>query len=100
MASLALVAPLAVTSVAHAHPGYWAGGPGWGFLFFPFLWLFWIALFWFIVVGVLRRRGAGPWRYGAGPSAEAVLAERYARGDIDAEEYQSRLEVLRQRRRP
>jgi len=60
------------------------GGP-W-FLFFPLLW---IAL---IVVGVLLwRRGD---RGGSRP-AEAVLAERYARGEIPEEEYHERLRVLR-----
>jgi putative membrane protein len=39
--------------------------------------------------------------YGAGPRsfdrAEAMLAERFARGDINAEEYQGRRDVLRDR---
>ena len=42
--------------------------------------------------------GPGP-GHGPGPgaqSAERILAERYARGEISEEEYRSRLEVLRQ----
>ena len=31
----------------------------------------------------------------AGPTAEEVLAERFARGDIDEEEYHRRLQTLR-----
>ncbi len=31
----------------------------------------------------------------AGPSAEQLLAERFARGDIDEEDYQRRLAALR-----
>jgi putative membrane protein len=29
------------------------------------------------------------------PEAERVLADRFARGDIDAEEYEQRLHILR-----
>jgi putative membrane protein len=65
----------------------WGGGP-W-FLFFPLLW---VALF----VGaffLFRRRGAR-WHT---HSAEEVLAERYARGEIAADEYHQRLAVLRRK---
>ncbi len=41
------------------------------------------------------RRRQGPWRSGA--SAESVLAQRYARGEIDEKEYQRALGVLRHR---
>jgi putative membrane protein len=61
------------------------GGP-W-FLLFPLLWIV------LIVVAVVLWRG----RSGRGGSrtAEAVLAERYARGEIPEEEYRERLTVLR-----
>jgi len=36
-----------------------------------------------------------PWTPSASPSAEQLLAERFARGEIDEEEYQRRLRVLR-----
>ncbi|MFB3739418.1 MAG: SHOCT domain-containing protein [Candidatus Velamenicoccus archaeovorus] len=70
-------------------------GPGWGggpwFLVFP---LFWIGVL--LLLGfAFRRRWGGPWR--SGPTAEDVLAERYARGEIGADEYRQRLEVLRRR---
>lgn len=42
------------------------------------------------------------WRHrmqGDPTSAEGVLRERYARGDIDETEYQQRLEVLRSNRK-
>jgi putative membrane protein len=81
--------------------------PGWPF--FPFFFL--IPLLWFtlIVVVVLlvgrgaRRRwaaaGGPPWAQGR--SAEQVLGERFANGDIDEREYRARLEVLRaSRERP
>jgi putative membrane protein len=63
----------------------WHGGPG--FLPFP---LFWIALLvgaWFL----FRRRDDR----GRKHSAEEILSERYARGDIPVEEYQQRRDELR-----
>ena len=68
----------------HAGPGLW-------------LWIAWMVLFWGALVAagiyVIRRR---PTRGAAGPSAEEVLAERFARGDIDADEYRQRRTVLRE----
>jgi putative membrane protein len=50
-------------------------------------------LFWLLVLGggfyLLSRRAKG------NGGAERVLAERYARGEIDEEEYRERLAVLR-----
>ncbi|WP_251857805.1 SHOCT domain-containing protein [Herbiconiux sp. L3-i23] len=92
----------ALTTVA-MHGGPFAAGFGWiPLLVIP---LFWIAFFTLLFV-LLRRRGRGPWGPGpwaqGGPgnpwaqrSAEQVLAERFARGDIDETEYRARLEVLR-----
>ncbi len=75
---------------------YWHaqhGGPG------LWLWISWTVLFWgaLLAIGVyfIRRR---PTQVGAGPSAEEILAERYARGEIDAEEYRQRRVVLREQR--
>ncbi|WP_345475454.1 SHOCT domain-containing protein [Actinoallomurus oryzae] len=52
------------------------------------------AVFWLLVLGggfyLLSKRTK--WR---GGGAERVLAERYARGEIDEEEYRERLGVLR-----
>jgi putative membrane protein len=87
---------LALSAVAF-HP--WHGG----------FWFFLIPLFWILVVVALfaifgrRRRewmrnGWGPahWQHAqAAGSAESVLAQRYANGDIDEKEYRARLEVLR-----
>ena len=57
---------------------------------FPFL----FPLFFFVVLLLVF----GPWRRRRrwhGPTGEGVLAERYARGEIDEDEYRSRRQVLR-----
>lgn len=84
-------------------------GPGAGFLWFIVVPLLWTLL----IVGIIaliaragRRRFAGePWGHHGDPaawhrakaarSAEAILAERFARGEVDETEYRARLEVLR-----
>jgi putative membrane protein len=73
-----------------------AGGPGWGpggwWFVFPLFWL----LFWGVVIFTLFRARRGPWgRWHEGRSAQDVLAERYARGEIAEDEYRDRLNVLK-----
>lgn len=91
-------------AVAPFHPGW-----GWGLWFVP-------VTFWLLIIGLIvtlivtrRRRGwhpyGGPWGVGPGGvaaarSGETVLAERFARGDIDEVEYRARLEVLRSQQPP
>jgi len=69
----------------------WGGGP-W-FLFFPLLW---IALFVGAFYLFRRRHEHDHWQT---HSAEEVLAERYAKGEITADEYRQRHGVLRGRER-
>ncbi|HXF37889.1 MAG TPA: SHOCT domain-containing protein [Actinomycetota bacterium] len=73
----------------------WWHGPGWGGG--PWIGLVWL-LFWaLLVIGAIslfRRRTPGRDALGSGA---AVLAERYARGEIDEHEYRRRLRVLRDR---
>ena len=73
---------------------WWQGG-GWGWSGWLFMTLtmlvFWGAIAWIVVTLVRRSSGSR----GAAPSAEQILAERFARGEIDAEEYRRRLETLR-----
>jgi putative membrane protein len=68
-------------------------GWGGGWFLFP---LFWIALIVFLVF-VFRRRG-GPWRgyrrYHHVQSAAELLEARFARGEIDDDEYRRRRSVL------
>jgi putative membrane protein len=89
----------ALTQPPVADGGWWWPGP----------WFLLIPLFWFLVVvgfvvffGSRRRRWAaaghgpcGPWSGTVGRSqATSVLAERFARGEIDEAEYRARLETL------
>ncbi len=69
----------------------WNYGFGW---FFPGL--FWI-LFWVLIVALFWGRG-GRWhdRHSCDEkSAEDILDERFASGEIDEKEYEKRLEILR-----
>ena len=94
------LAALSSTLVAPAH--FVGAGPGFGW------WFLLIPLFWILLLGVLfgvfgRRWRRSAWENGYGPhgqtnparQAEATLAERYAKGDIDEVEYRARLEVIR-----
>ncbi|MCZ4101485.1 SHOCT domain-containing protein [Streptomyces sp. So13.3] len=82
------------------------GGPGPWILFFPLVWAL-------VVVGivlVLRRTvwrgrgcGRGPWQWRAVSgehSPVALLGRRYASGEIDEDEYRSRLAVLNEQHGP
>lgn len=72
----------------------WRDG-NWGWwLFMPVVMVaFWAAVIW-VIVSAVRGRPAP-----SQPSqdAEQILAERYARGDIDDDEYNRRLGTLRGR---
>lgn len=66
--------------------------------FWPIFPIFWI-LFWIAAVTLfVKARRKGVWG-GAPPSrtasAEQILAERYARGEMDDEEYLQRSSVLK-----
>ncbi|HZT64198.1 MAG TPA: SHOCT domain-containing protein [Acidimicrobiales bacterium] len=86
---------------------WWGPGGGWG-------WGDWLAMalmmlaFWgliaAVVFAVIRSAGHSPGPTHAngppppgpgGDQARRILDERFARGDIDAEEYRSRRELLR-----
>ena len=82
--------PLAIDAALATH--HWHGDGGW-FPWFPLVPLFFFGLWVLLFALVLRRRG----RVAPGQSGEAVLAERYARGEIDEAEYQARRAVLRRK---
>lgn len=72
----------------------WESGGGW--LMMGFGMLIWVALIALVVWLVVRAGGQRPGA-GGSESAEELLRRRYASGEIDTEEYQSRLEALRRR---
>ena len=78
----------------HMVPGDHMGWGGWTLMLL--FWLIVLALIVWLVATLIRRaRGEGP---RAGPDedrAEAVLRERYARGEIDEETYRRQLDELR-----
>jgi len=89
---------------AIVHPA-WPFHPLWWI--HPLVGLVWLAVIVTVIVLIARRARRGGWwheraqwhqaqqRAWAAQSAETVLAERFARGDIDEKEYRARLEVLR-----
>jgi putative membrane protein len=81
-----MTALLAGTAHWHHH--------GW-FLVWPLLWLLVLSL---LAVFIFRHRGRGPWATApAATDPRAILAERYARGEIDHDEYRERLARLEER---
>ena len=73
------------------------GHDSWGFAMGGgFMWIFWIALI--VLVAWLARTGFGskPGNGGGGesPSALEILKQRYARGEIDEDEYQRKRKQL------
>jgi putative membrane protein len=72
----------------------WDAGGGW--LMMGIGMLIWVALIALVVWLVVRAVGQRPGSSGS-ESAEDLLRRRFASGEIDSEEYQSRLETLRRR---
>ena len=97
---MTMLASTTLAALAIDRGGWNHGGPPFG----PLVIL--VPLFWLLVIGALvfalvrRRRFAGaawgrPTASSPTDAAERVLAERFARGDIEEGEYRLRLEVLR-----
>ncbi|CAN5731111.1 hypothetical protein BH18ACT15_BH18ACT15_04540 [soil metagenome] len=80
---------VAAAGAVLAHAAGW--GPGGWWPVFPIFWI----LFWGVVLFVVFRSRRSWGRWNAGQSAEGVLGERYARGEVSEEEYRARLSVLK-----
>ncbi|HEX6129590.1 MAG TPA: SHOCT domain-containing protein [Candidatus Limnocylindria bacterium] len=76
---------------------HWGDGWIWVVSLLPIL--FWIGVLLLgviVVVRLINRDRAGMPGYGS-DSAEEILRRRFAAGEIDADEYERRLEILRRR---
>jgi len=85
----------ATTSLIASHGDDWGHGPGPGPWFPLVIVLFWVAVG-AVVVWQLRRACGAPRSRADGQS---VLAELFARGDISAEDYRERRDVLKEQAR-
>jgi putative membrane protein len=75
---------------------YGSGMHGWGYIVMTVggVLLLTVIILGFVIL--LRGRARGWWAGPRHPAAEELLAERFARGDIDEQEYRERLAALRQ----
>jgi putative membrane protein len=77
---------------------WWNDGWGWWWMMPLLMVAFWAAVAW-LIVGLVRGRPARPEGGIDRPEPpEQVLAHRYARGELDDEEYRRRLDTLRSTR--
>ena len=78
---------------------YGDGGIGWGgwFVMAAMMVVFWGAIAW-VIVTLIRHGNPGPQRPAESAPSEPlrILEERFARGEIDDEEYRRRRAVLRE----
>jgi putative membrane protein len=96
-AGLVLVPAVAQAQASGDHPHYWGGGWGWGAMMFgPLMMIVFIAVIVVIAVLAVRWLGGGAMR--PAPSdrqtALVILEERYARGEIDREEFEQKKQDL------
>jgi putative membrane protein len=77
---------------------WWEGwGPGgWSAMWFgPLIWLLLLALLIIGIASLWRRSSNSGETISARPTPRQILNERFARGEIDKDEYQERLSALR-----
>ena len=91
---LALLAqPAMADPEDYGHMMGWAYGHGFGMIFGPVLWLIVLGLVVAGIIWLIRRLDGNPIQP-RGSSALAELDIRFARGEIDAEEYATRKKLL------
>jgi putative membrane protein len=76
---------LASTSGWHHHGWFWL---------WPLVPLTWLLVLFVVARLFFWRSGRGPWTAQRAPDPRAIVAERYARGEISHEEYRERLSHL------
>jgi putative membrane protein len=72
-------------------------GWGWAFMTVGSV-LLWAVLIFAVVILIRHFTGSRPISFGNRPSPEDVLAQRFARGEIDEADYRQRLAVLAEQR--
>jgi len=86
---------------AHYMNGGWSGvgHHGWGLMHGPFSIIMFI-VFIFLLFWLFRRivHGKGYCGHGASGGALATLSERFAKGEIDEEEFRAKRDVLKSRK--
>jgi putative membrane protein len=79
---------------AYGHGHMWGGGAHW--IFGPVMMILFVALIVAVVVLVVRWLGGARGGAGARPkAAQDIIEERFARGEIDKEEFEQRRQALR-----
>lgn len=76
---------------------WWDGGWSWWawLVMIPVMIGFWAAIGWIVVIAVRGPHDGPVDNEAATANAEQILAERYARGEIDSTDYHQRLDDLR-----
>ena len=97
LASALLPLSLALANGDHGprsdHPHMWGGGGGFGMIFGIIVMIVVIAAIVAVIVLLVRWLAPGPAQR-TGKSALDILEERFARGEIDAQEFQDRRRTL------
>lgn len=76
------------------HEAYWGGAGVFGLFSGLIMVVFWV-LFIMLIIWVIREaRGKHPHHFRFSSSALDILKERYAKGEIDKEEYEEKKKVL------
>jgi putative membrane protein len=77
-------------------PGYGNGMGGWGWIYMSLGTIVFVVLIGLVVWLLVRATGTSGGNRPAAPadSAREILAQRYARGEIDEQEHQQRLRTL------
>lgn len=91
----ALVMRVSVFADSDGWGHMWDGGGGWMWLWGSLMMLFWVAVIGLAIYWLVRATQSGAGRGSSRDRAEAILAERYARGELTTEEYRERSEALR-----